>query len=79
MDVIQYKDFEVHAAPYQLADTKEWKINISIVKYHASHSNLRNFSAADSYETRTEAVKHCFQFGRQIINGQSPDCSVSDL
>lgn len=79
MDVIQYKGLEIHAAPYQLADSGEWKMNIHIFLRRGSESKSRNFSAANGYKTREEAVKNCFQFGKQIIDGQSADCSVADL
>ncbi len=79
MDVIQYEGFEIHAAPYHLADSEEWQINLHIFRHRESESKSRNFSAANSYKTREKAVKHCFQFGKQIIDGQSANCSVADL
>jgi hypothetical protein len=78
-DFLHYKDFEIHAAPWKLADSGRWQINIDIFKHRAGDTASRNFSASDTYETREEALKHCFQFGRQIIDGQSANCSVADL
>ena len=77
--MIQHKGLEIHAAPYQLADNGEWRINLHILRYREGESRSRTFSAADSYKTREEAVRHCFQLGRQIIDGESANCSVSDL
>lgn len=79
MDVITYKGFEVRAAPYQLADNGEWQINLYILRQGESETKARNFSAANSYKTLEEAVQHCIQFGKQIIDGQSANCSVADL
>lgn len=79
MDIIQYKGYEIHAVPNRLADSGLWQIAIQILKHREQGTKIRPFSAADSYETREEAVRNCFQFARQIIDGQSANCSVSDL
>lgn len=79
MDVVQYKGFEIQASPYQLADSGEWKVNLRIFRHRESESRSRNFSAGNSYKTREEAIAHCFQYGKQIIDGQSANCSVADL
>jgi hypothetical protein len=80
MDTVHYKDFEIHAAPYRLADSGQWQVNLHIVRYREGERKSRNFSSANSYKTREEAVQHCFQLGRQIIDGQSSGSqSVADL
>lgn len=79
MDIIQYKGYDIQAAPLQLADNRQWQINIQILRHSERETVSRNFSAGDSYAMRDDAVKNCFQFGRQIIDGQSPNCSVTDL
>ena len=79
MDIIQYNGYDIQAAPRKLADGGKWKINIDILRHSESETTARNFFAADAYDTREEAVKNCFQFGRQIIDGQSPTCTVADL
>ncbi len=79
MDMVHYKAFEIHAAPYQLADSGEWQVNLHIFRHRESESKSRNFSAGNSYKTLEEAVKHSVQLGKQIIDGQSASCSVADL
>jgi len=79
MDIIQYKGYEIHAVPLELADTGLWQINIQIFRHSEQETKIRPFSAADSYKTREEAVRNCIQFGRQIIDGQSANCSIADL
>ena len=39
----------------------------------------RPFSTINTFETRDEAVSHCFQFGRRIIDGSEPGLSVVDM
>lgn len=79
MDVIQYKGFEIHASPYELADSGEWKVNLYIFRHRGGENRSRNFSVGNSDESREEAIAHCLQFGKQIIDGQSANCSVADL
>lgn len=78
-DRTEYKGYTIQAAPYQLAESLEWEINLYIQRDHGDHVNDKKFSALDSYPTRDEAVRHCLQFGRQIIDGHHNDCSVKDL
>jgi hypothetical protein len=79
VDVIQYKGFEIHASPYQLANNGEWQVNLHILRHREGESRSRNFSADNNYKTREEAIAHCFRFGKQIIDGQSSTYSVADL
>lgn len=79
MEIIQYKGFDIHASPLQLVDNGQWQINIQILRHSERETKVRNFSTGNSYATREDSVKNCFQFGRQIIDGQSPNCSVADL
>lgn len=79
MDAVQYKGFEIRAAPYQLADSGAWQVNLHIFRHLEGETKSRNFSAANTYKTREEAVMHCFQLGKQIIDGQSASFSVTDL
>ena len=79
MDQSEYKGYIIQAAPYQRLESLEWEINIFIGRDHGGHLSERKFSALDSFPTRDEAVKHCLQFGQQIIDGQHDDCSVEGL
>ena len=79
MDIVQYKGFEIHASPYQLADNGEWQVNLHILRHGEGESRSRNFSAGSTYKTREEAMLHCFQYGKQIIDGQSGNYSFADL
>ena len=79
MDVANYRGFEIQAIPYRLAETGQWRIKVHIVRHTADQIRSREFGASDSYPTREEAVQHCFEFGRRIIDGQAIGCSVTDL
>jgi hypothetical protein len=79
MDVLSYKGYKIHAAPDQLTDTGEWTINIQIFHDRGDEIRSRQFCADNRFKTRVEAVAHCFNFGRQIIDGKSENCTVDGL
>lgn len=69
VDSAFYKGYIIQAAPYKLADSGEFTINISILHNTGSDINARNFSAVNTFKTKEEAIQHCINFGRQIIDG----------
>ena len=79
MDSKSYNGYEIRAMPNQLADSKEWTVNISILKHRSDQVASRQFSASNTFTSRNEAVEYCFSFGRQIIDGKSENCTVVDL
>jgi hypothetical protein len=68
IQIATYKGYKIHAAPHQLADTGEWTLNIGIFHDGGGQIRLRQFSAANFFKTRDEAVVHSFNFGKQIID-----------
>jgi len=78
MESIEYKGYRINAYPQQLAETDKWTISIIVEAHHGSHTNTRNFSASNVLVSREEAVKHCFEFGRRIIDGKT-ELSAADL
>lgn len=79
MDAVRYKGFLIQATPYQLADSGEFTINISILHDSGSAITSRNFSASNTLKTKQEAIQHCVEFGPQIIDGKVKNCTVTDL
>ena len=77
MDTINYEDYEIAAKPNQLSDGT-WQLNITIIEHLGSHTVSRNFSSRNSFHSREEAIPHCFEFGRQIINGGVEGYSVGN-
>lgn len=78
-DRMRYKDFEIEAVPYQLAESKKWTTNINIWKHKGYKSISRNFYANSVYETKEEAIKYCFILGKEIIDGKKENCSIDDM
>lgn len=79
MKKVPYKGYVIEATPYQLSDSMVWTINIYIRFDMEEQITFRNFSAANTFKTKDEAIQHCIDFGRRIIDGEIPNCSVSDL
>jgi len=79
MSSLPYKGYIIDAIPYQPAETKKWNINISIRHDTGDAVNFKNFSAANSLESKEEAIQHCFEFGRRIIDGEIENCTVGNI
>jgi hypothetical protein len=79
MNGIPYKGYLIRPAPLQLADIGEWSLELYIAKDRGSDITWRKFSAANSFKTEDDAIKHCVNFGKQIIDGKSENCSVEGL
>jgi len=78
-DRVRYKEFEIEAAPYQLTELKKWKLNINIWKHKGYESVVRNFGASNTFDSKEEAIKHCFDFGIKIIDGKIENLTVMDM
>jgi len=62
-----YHGCEIQAQSRQL-DTGTWTLNIEITHHYGSGVKCQQFSASNTYQTREEAVKHCFLFGKKMID-----------
>lgn len=76
MDRVQYKGYVIEAAPHQLADDNRWTVNVNIERHDDKGVDVRPFSASNTFETREEAIQHCLNFGRQIVDGQVSGCTA---
>lgn len=79
MDKMIYNGYEIRAVPHQLADSGEWTVNIVILMHRSDKVTSRQFSTSNTFKTRQEAIKYCFAFGRQIIDGKSENCTIAGL
>lgn len=76
MDRVEYEGYVIEARTCQLRDDGHWTVAIGIWRHSGSESIVREFSSASTFGTREEAVRHCFTFGRQIIDGEVPGCAA---
>ena len=74
-----YKEFQILPTPQQLADSGEWTLSIVIEKHTGDAVVFRNFSTANSFPTKDEALQRCLEFGRKIIDGEVENLTIADL
>jgi hypothetical protein len=79
VDTITYKGYEIQAVPYRLAESGDWAMKIIILHHRGDAVTTRDFYAHNRFKTENDAIQHCFDFGKKIIDGQIPNCSINDL
>jgi hypothetical protein len=40
---------------------------------------MKPFSASNTFKTKEEAIAHCYNFGKEIIDGKYENCTLDDL
>ncbi len=73
-----YKGYTIEANPPRL-DKKQWGTFIVISRNPPEGAKRRAFDDQNTFSNRLDAVRHCVDLGRKIIDGEFPDRSVSDL
>ncbi len=76
---VVYEGYRVRPTPKQLRDTLEWTLEVHIARDRGRELREQLCSARNSFKTRDEAVARGIQFGRDIIDGKVPGCSVAAL
>lgn len=74
---LPYKGYVIQASPEPLQRGK-WSTKVIIWRGQRGSTTRRPFSAGNKWDSESEAVKHCFNFGKQLIDSQS-DFSVYEL
>ena len=78
IEKLSYKDYYLRPAPLLLADGR-WNHVVYVGRDRTHETIERKFFSASSFETREEAVAHGYAYGKQIVDGEVPNCSVDDL
>jgi hypothetical protein len=76
MERIQYEGYVIEERTVQLRDTGRWTLAINLWRDSGDETVVRQFSSATTFATRDEAVRHCINFGRQIIGGKIKGCTA---
>ena len=76
MERVQYEGYEIEVRTGQLRDDGRWTLDINIWRDSGSETAVTPFSSSTTFGTRDEAVQHCINFGRQIIDGKVPGCTA---
>ena len=66
MTAINYKTFTLSPCPYQLVDTKDWLVGVTITKQNGSRGDMREkrFFSGKVLDEKTNANCHAIQFGK---------------
>ncbi len=72
---IDYRGYRIVAAPLELADPPGWSTDLWIECIKPGEVVPKPFDTADIFQTEQEAIHHCLEFGRQIVDGKFPNLS----
>ena len=78
MDELNYRGYLIRPASMPLADGG-WNHEVYVALVKGDSVVEKKFSSAATFATREEAVAHCIGFGKSIIDGEVPNCSVEYL
>lgn len=70
MNRIMYKGCEIHAVPFRSSVSNRWNAHVYISVNHGKTVDTLQFTDGCGVEREDRAVQHCFDFGRQIIDGK---------
>jgi len=71
-----YRGYLITASPQKLAESEKWTTNIHIMKDYGSHVTDRGYSSANQWDSEKEAIDHCIDFGKQIIDSKYPNMEL---
>ena len=75
MNFYEYKGFTIYPDPRLSLETDTWTITLSIRR----GKKVKLFTTGHSFGTKGEAVFHCINFGKKIIDGEVAEYAVNDI
>jgi hypothetical protein len=76
MERVQYEGYEIEARTVQLRDDGRWTVDVNLWRDSGGETTVGQFHSGTTFATRDEAVQHCIDFGRQIIDGKVAGCTA---
>jgi hypothetical protein len=70
-----YGEFTIMPRTFQVRGTGHWTLDLLI----SHRTKVRAFSGPKTFPTEEAAIRGCHAFGRRIIEGRVPNCSIDDL
>ena len=77
-EIKQYKKYVIEAQPQKLSSGR-WANYLRISLERPGGPSVRPFEDVKKFGTRIDAVKHCFRYAQQIIDGEIEGLTVQDL
>jgi hypothetical protein len=75
LNSISYRGWTITPRTFEVRGSWQWTLDLVI----AYRTKQRAFSGPNAFRTEQEAIRGCHAFGRRIIDGLVPYCSVEDL
>jgi hypothetical protein len=72
---LAYGSFTITPRTFQIRGSGQWTLDLVI----AYRTKRRAFSGPATFPTEQAAIRGCIAYGRRIIEGRVPHCSVDDL
>lgn len=69
MKELSYKGYVIEAYPEYSVESNRWSTSVVIYECQGGRISDRQFVAPNTFQTEEEAMEHCFNFGKQIIDG----------
>ena len=75
MSAVTYRGWTITPRTFQIRGSCQWTLDVVI----AYRSKRRAFSGSKTFRTEQAAIRGCHAFGRRIIDGRVPHCSLEGL
>jgi hypothetical protein len=72
---VTYRGWTITPRTFQIHGSGTWTLDLLI----AYRTRQRAFSGPRQFRTEQAAIRGCHAFGRRIIDGLEPFCSLEDL
>ncbi len=76
---VPYEGYGIESLCQKLKNQDEWTLEVVIIKHADGETNVRPFSAANTFPTKEQADAAAIELGKKIIDGDIPGMSVADL
>jgi len=74
-DLVSYKGYQIMAMSFQLIRSAEWEFKVIIF----GKDGTTDFLSPHTFKTEEEALQGCVDYGKRIVDGEVPGCSVDDI
>ncbi len=68
METSSYKNYDISPAPRELADEGGWNLEVYISGDDGDEFRRMKFFVANTFPTKEEAIQHCYEFAKRIID-----------
>ncbi len=73
-DVVPYKGYQIRIMSFQLILSGKWEFKVIISRQGGIFS--RDFLSPHTFKTEEEALQGCLEYGKGIVDGKIPGCSI---